>query len=78
MGKGCKTCKGSGWIEIGGSGMVDPEVFKAVGIDFEKYHGFAFGMGIERMAMLKYGIDDLRAFYESDCRFVSQFARWRQ
>ena len=76
-GKGCKTCKGSTWIEIGGCGMVDPEVFKAVGIDPEKYRGFAFGMGIERMAMLKYGINDLRAFYESDHRFISQFSRWR-
>lgn len=76
-GKGCKTCKHTTWIEIGGCGMVDPEVFKACGIDCEKYRGFAFGMGVERMAMLKYGIDDLRAFYESDHRFISQFSRWR-
>lgn len=76
-GKGCKTCKNSGWIEIGGCGMVDPEVLKAVNVDLEKYRGFAFGMGLERMAMLKFGIDDLRAFFESDHRFISQFARWR-
>jgi len=76
-GVGCKTCKGSGWVEIGGCGMVDPEVFKMVHLDPEKFKGFAFGMGIERMAMLKYGISDLRAFYESDYRFISQFARWR-
>ncbi len=76
-GKGCSTCKGSGWIEIGGSGMVDPEVFKAVGYDTEIYSGFAFGMGIDRMAMLRFGISDLRAFYESDLRFISQFARLR-
>jgi phenylalanyl-tRNA synthetase alpha chain len=76
-GKGCRTCKSSGWVEIGGSGMVDPEVFKFVKLNPEEYRGFAFGMGIERMAMLKYGIDDLRAFYESDQRFVTQFARWR-
>jgi phenylalanyl-tRNA synthetase alpha chain len=75
---GCRTCKGSTWIEIGGCGMVDPEVFKAVGIDPEVYRGFAFGMGVERMAMLKYGLNDLRAFFESDHRFISQFARWRQ
>jgi phenylalanyl-tRNA synthetase alpha chain len=76
-GKGCKTCKNSGWIEIGGCGMVDPEVFKASGIDPETYQGFAFGMGLERMAMLKYDVSDLRTFFESDHRFVSQFARWR-
>ncbi|MBS1985737.1 MAG: phenylalanine--tRNA ligase subunit alpha [Bdellovibrionales bacterium] len=76
-GKGCKTCKGSGWIEIGGCGMVDPEVFKAVGIDADKWRGFAFGMGIERMAMLKYGVEDLRSFYESDDKFISEFGRWR-
>jgi phenylalanyl-tRNA synthetase alpha chain len=77
QGKGCKTCKTSGWVEIGGCGMVDPEVFKAVGIDPEKYRGFAFGMGIERMTMLKYGVNDLRTFYESDFSFISQFSRWR-
>lgn len=77
QGQGCKTCKTSGWVEIGGCGMVDPEVFKAVGLDPEKYRGFAFGMGIERMTMLKYGVSDLRTFYESDYSFVSQFSRWR-
>ncbi len=75
-GEGCKTCKGTGWVEIGGCGMVDPEVFKAVNINPEEYRGFAFGMGLERMAMLKFGISDLRAFYESDQRFIEQFARW--
>ncbi len=75
--QGCKTCKQTGWIEIGGCGMVDPEVLKAVSYDLESYRGFAFGMGLERMAMLKYGIDDLRSFFESDHRFISQFARWR-
>ena len=77
-GKGCRVCKNSTWVEIGGCGMVDPEVFKAVGLDPDTLRGFAFGMGIERMTMLKYGIDDLRAFYESDHRFISQFARWRE
>jgi len=76
-GKGCRTCKFSTWVEIGGCGMVDPEVFKACGVNTDKYRGFAFGMGVERMAMLKYGIDDLRVFYESDHRFISQFSRWR-
>ncbi len=71
-GKGCGTC-GSGWIEILGAGMVDPNVFKAVGYDPEKYTGLAFGMGVERMTMLKYGIDDIRMFFENDMRFLSQF-----
>lgn len=71
-GKGCSTC-GSGWMEILGAGMVDPNVFKAVGYDAEKYTGFAFGMGVERIAMLKYGIDDIRLFFENDMRFLSQF-----
>jgi phenylalanyl-tRNA synthetase alpha chain len=75
-GAGCKTCKGSGWVEIGGCGMVDPEVMKAVALDPEEYRGFAFGMGLERMAMLKFGINDLRTFFESDQRFIEQFARW--
>ncbi len=69
----CRLCKGSGWIEIGGSGMVHPNVFRAVGYDPESVRGFAFGMGLSRMAMLKYGVDDLRAFYENDIRFLSQF-----
>jgi phenylalanyl-tRNA synthetase alpha chain len=71
--KPCKLCKGSGWIEIGGSGMVHPNVFKAVGYDPKVVSGFAFGMGLSRMAMLKYGVDDLRAFYENDARFLAQF-----
>jgi phenylalanyl-tRNA synthetase alpha chain len=69
----CRLCKGSGWIEIGGSGMVHPNVFRAVGYDPAAFRGFAFGMGLSRMAMLKYGVDDLRAFYENDIRFLSQF-----
>jgi phenylalanyl-tRNA synthetase alpha chain len=72
-GRSCKLCKGSGWIEIGGSGMVHPNVFKAVGYDPKVVSGFAFGMGLSRMAMLKYGVDDLRAFYENDTRFLAQF-----
>jgi phenylalanyl-tRNA synthetase alpha chain len=71
--KGCKTCKQTGWIEIGGCGMVDPEVFKAVDLNPEEWAGFAFGMGLERMTMLKYGVNDLRAFYESDQRFLKEF-----
>ena len=73
-GKGCRICKNSGWIELGGCGMVDPEVFKFVNYDPEIYSGFAFGFGIERMAMLKYGIDDIRLFFENDIRFLQQFA----
>jgi phenylalanyl-tRNA synthetase alpha chain len=73
-GKGCRVCKNSGWMEILGSGMVDPEVYRYVGIDPEKVTGFAFGLGIERIAMLKYGIGDIRMFYENDLRFLSQFA----
>jgi phenylalanyl-tRNA synthetase alpha chain len=69
----CRLCKGSGWIEIGGSGMVHPNVFKAVGYDPRQVSGFAFGMGLSRMAMLKYGVEDLRDFYENDVRFLSQF-----
>jgi phenylalanyl-tRNA synthetase alpha chain len=69
----CRLCKGSGWIEIGGSGMVHPNVFRAVGYDPAKVSGFAFGMGLSRMAMLKYGVEDLRAFYENDLRFLKQF-----
>ncbi|MBU1086217.1 MAG: phenylalanine--tRNA ligase subunit alpha [Candidatus Omnitrophica bacterium] len=73
-GKGCRVCKYNGWIEILGSGMVHPKVLKAGNIDSKKYSGFAFGMGIERIAMLKYGIDDIRLFYENDLRFVKQFS----
>lgn len=72
-GDGCRVCKKTGWIEILGSGMIDPEVFKMVGYDPEVYSGFAFGLGVERIAMLKYGIDDIRLFYENDLRFLSQF-----
>ncbi len=72
-GVGCRICKNTGWLEILGSGMIDPEVFKMVGYDPEVYSGFAFGLGIERIAMLKYGIDDIRLFYENDQRFLSQF-----
>ncbi len=70
----CRVCKQTGWVEILGCGMVDPEVFKAVGYDFEKYSGFAFGLGVERVAMLKYGINDLRLFFENDIRFLNQFS----
>ncbi|OGC22766.1 phenylalanine--tRNA ligase subunit alpha [candidate division WOR-1 bacterium RIFOXYB2_FULL_42_35] len=72
-GRGCRLCKGSGWLEILGSGMIDPNVFKAVGYDPKKFSGFAFGMGIERIAMLKYKIDDIRLFFENDVRFLEQF-----
>lgn len=72
-GRGCRSCKNTGWLEILGSGMVDPNVFKAVGYDPEKISGFAFGAGIERIAMLKYGITDIRMFFENDLRFLRQF-----
>lgn len=72
-GHGCKICKNSGWLEILGCGMVDPNVFKHVGYDSEKYSGYAFGMGIERTALLKYGISDIRIFFENDIRFLKQF-----
>ena len=72
-GQGCPVCKRTGWLEIMGCGMVDPNVFKAVKIDDEKYTGYAFGMGVERIAMLKYGIDDIRLFFENDVRFLEQF-----
>jgi phenylalanyl-tRNA synthetase alpha chain len=72
-GQGCPICKRGGWIEILGAGMVDPNVFQCVGYDSERYTGFAFGMGVERIAMLKYGIDDLRLFLENDLRFLRQF-----
>jgi phenylalanyl-tRNA synthetase alpha chain len=74
FGPGCAVCKRTGWLEIGGSGMVHPSVFEAVGIDPERYTGFAFGMGIERIAMLVHRVDDIRAFYENDLRFLEQFA----
>ena len=72
-GKGCRVCSKTGWLEVLGSGMVHPAVFENIGYDTEKYSGFAFGMGIERLAMLKYGIDDLRKFFENDMRFLRQF-----
>jgi phenylalanyl-tRNA synthetase alpha chain len=72
-GQGCRICKGTGWIEIMGAGMVHPKVLESVGYDPEKYTGFAFGLGPERIAMLKYGIDDIRLFYSNDLRFLRQF-----
>jgi phenylalanyl-tRNA synthetase alpha chain len=72
-GEGCRVCKVTGWLEILGSGMVHPAVFEAVGYDPEEYTGFAFGLGVERIAMLKYGIDDLRLFFDNDLRFLRQF-----
>ncbi len=73
-GTGCRICSGTGWLEILGSGMVDPAVYGFVGYDPERVQGFAFGLGVERIAMLKYGIDDIRLFYENDLRFLSHFA----
>ena len=72
-GKGCRVCKNTGWVEISGAGMVDPNVFKFVNYDSEKYTGYAFGMGVDRIAMLKYGIYDIRLFFENDFRFLEQF-----
>jgi phenylalanyl-tRNA synthetase alpha chain len=72
-GNGCRVCKNTGWVEISGAGMVDPNVFESVGLDAEKYTGYAFGMGIDRIAMLKYGINDIRMFFENDMRFLEQF-----
>ena len=74
-GKGCSICKGSGWIEVLGAGMVNPRVLEMCGFDSKKYQGFAFGIGIERAAMLKYGIEDIRHFYNDDLRFLNQFNR---
>jgi len=73
-GKGCRVCKMSGWIEIAGAGMVDPRVFKFVGYDPETVYGYAFGFGVERVAMIKYGIPDIRWLYENDMRFLGQLA----
>lgn len=73
IGEGCRVCSHSGWLEILGCGMVNPKVFEHVGIDTEKYAGFAFGMGVERLAMLRYGIDDLRLNFDNDLRFLQQF-----
>ena len=72
-GKGCRTCKFSGWLEISGCGMVHPNVLQASGVDAERYTGYAFGMGIDRLAMLRYGVNDLRLFFENDLRFLRQF-----
>jgi phenylalanyl-tRNA synthetase alpha chain len=72
-GGGCRTCKGSGWIELGGSGLVHPNVLQTVGIDPEEYSGFAFGLGIDRMAALMYELDDIRLLYQNDVRFLEQF-----
>jgi len=74
-GKGCNVCKGTGWIEILGSGIVNDNVLEACGYDSKKYQGFAFGIGVERMAMLRYGINDIRAFYTNDLRFIKQFKK---
>lgn len=73
-GKGCRVCKNTGWLEVLGCGMVDPNVLSATGIDSEKYTGFAFGIGVERMAMLKYGVNDIRLYFENDLRFLKQFS----
>ncbi len=72
-GSGCRVCKGSGWLEVLGCGMVHPNVFAHVGVDTERYTGFAFGMGVERLAMLRYGVDDLRLFFDNDLPFLQQF-----
>ena len=72
-GKGCRVCKFTGWLEILGCGMVDPNVFKSVGYDHERFSGYAFGMGIERIAMLRHGIDDIRILFDNDARFLQQF-----
>ncbi len=73
-GQGCRVCKQTGWLEIAGSGVVHPNVLRNVGVDPERYTGYAFGMGIERIAMLRYGINDLRMMFENDLRFLRQFA----
>jgi phenylalanyl-tRNA synthetase alpha chain len=73
-GKGCRVCSHTGWLEVLGCGMIHPEVFRYVGIDSEKYTGYAFGMGVERLTMLRYGVNDLRLFFENDLRFLRQFA----
>ncbi|WP_036248289.1 phenylalanine--tRNA ligase subunit alpha [Methylobacter sp. BBA5.1] len=72
-GQGCRVCKNTGWLEVGGCGMIHPEVFKSVSIDHEQFSGFAFGMGVERLAMMRYGINDLRLFFENDLKFLEQF-----
>jgi phenylalanyl-tRNA synthetase alpha chain len=71
--EGCRACKGTGWLEMGGCGMVHPAVFEEVGYDAERWTGFAFGLGIDRIAMLRYGIPDIRLLFDNDLRFLSQF-----
>jgi phenylalanyl-tRNA synthetase alpha chain len=73
-GEGCRICSGNGWLEVLGAGMVNPRVFEAVGYDPKEYTGYAFGIGVERIAMLYYGIEDIRYFYENDIRFLEQFS----
>jgi phenylalanyl-tRNA synthetase alpha chain len=75
-GKGCRVCKHTGWLEMGGAGMVHPKVLQGVGYDSERYTGFAFGLGVERLVMMKYGVNDVRAFAGNDLRFLRQFAAW--
>src|SRR5690606_5708792 len=72
-GSGCRVCTQTGWLEAMGSGMVHPDVFRSSGIGPEQYQGFAFGMGVERLAMLRYGVNDLRLFFDNDLRFLAQF-----
>jgi phenylalanyl-tRNA synthetase alpha chain len=72
-GKGCRICKHSGWLEVLGAGMVHPNVFRNCGYDPEKISGYAFGMGVDRIALLRYGVDDIRTFFENDIRFLKQF-----
>jgi phenylalanyl-tRNA synthetase alpha chain len=72
-GEGCRVCSHTGWLEVLGCGMVHPNVFRHVNVDPEQYQGFAFGLGVERLAMLRYGVDDLRLFFENDLRFLAQF-----
>ena len=72
-GNGCRVCSHTGWLEVMGCGMVHPKVFEYSNIDTEKYSGFAFGMGVERLAMLRYGVNDLRLFFDNDLRFLEQF-----
>jgi phenylalanyl-tRNA synthetase alpha chain len=72
-GQGCRTCTFTGWIELGGSGLVDPNVLRNVGYDPEEVSGFAFGLGLERIAMLRHGVPDIRLFWENDLRFLAQF-----
>ncbi len=73
-GRGCRVCSHTGWLEVLGCGMVHPELFRHTGVDSEKYTGYAFGMGVERLAMLRYGVNDLRLFFDNDLRFLQQFA----